>query len=385
MSDFSAVRALVTAGEVEGALDRLVSSSRREGRFAELFEARKLQLRSRLGLPLWSNPSPHGAGFDRQSERELEEGLLVICQEVGELLLDAGHIRDAWVYLRALHDTTWIADKLRTMKIADEQVDDVIQVAFGEGVDPSMGFALLLRHHGTCQAITTLSGYFPALSESDRRATGQLLVAHLTTELLGSLREQVRRSGQPVSSSLGVHDTLAAFPTLLAEGNPHVDVSHLSATLRMAQSVTDHNCLADAETLADYGSRLDAQWQVTGESPFTDVFGSYRLFYRALLGRDVREGIDYFRSRAESTDIATDGTLAAEVYIELLARCGQSEAAIRESRRLLPAGTPTTGNGPSLWQLCERTGDFSSLVEQTEAAGDLLGFTAALLKQGETQ
>ena len=88
----------LSAGGVEAVWQPLLDRFRREGRFHELFDARLSQVRGRLGLPLYASGE-----LDRLPEplrSQVEEGYLAACREVGGLLLQAGKLREACLYLR---------------------------------------------------------------------------------------------------------------------------------------------------------------------------------------------------------------------------------------------------------------------------------------------
>ena len=83
---------LATGGEA--LLERLISQLREERRYHELFDARLLESRQRLGLPivltgpLDDMPEPVRAS--------VEAAYLDACREVGSLLLASGDLRSAW-------------------------------------------------------------------------------------------------------------------------------------------------------------------------------------------------------------------------------------------------------------------------------------------------
>ena len=74
------------------------------------------------------------------------------------------------------------------------------------------------------------------------------------------------------------------------------------------------------------------------------------------------------------------GTLAVEVYIDLLNRIGQIDQAIAATAELIQPGERTSGLAPSLLELCESKGDYSQLVTSCRDAQDVLGFATGLMK-----
>ena len=71
-------------------LDEMVSHFRDTRSPMELFEALKMRIRDKLGLPLVSNDNEPSRPED--VERQLEVGLLDACRETGTMLLEDGRI-----------------------------------------------------------------------------------------------------------------------------------------------------------------------------------------------------------------------------------------------------------------------------------------------------
>ena len=68
---------------VDGVLDQLVAQLREKKKYHELFEALKMRVRHRLGLPITYSDS--GDELDEPQRNGLEEGLIDACREVGML------------------------------------------------------------------------------------------------------------------------------------------------------------------------------------------------------------------------------------------------------------------------------------------------------------
>src|ERR687883_174915 len=100
-SEFDELQQASTRG-VAAVLERLVEQLRAQKQYHELFEALKMQVRHRLGLPLTYSETPDSLDDDRRNQ--LEEGLIGACREAGTLLLKAGKIREGWMYLRPVGD-----------------------------------------------------------------------------------------------------------------------------------------------------------------------------------------------------------------------------------------------------------------------------------------
>jgi hypothetical protein len=154
----------------------------------------------------------------------------------------------------------------------------------------------------------------------------------------------------------------------------------LSSVVRFARLSETPAVLRLALDLTEYGRRLHSQFQYPGDEPFTENYPAHALFFAALLGERVEESLAYFRQRAESADLQQVGTVPIEVYVDLLARCGQPATAIDESLRLMPVGQQGVGIAPTLLDLAERAGKYDRVQTHCRERQDLLGFTAALVQ-----
>lgn len=378
VEDFREIEAAWSAQGVAGALDALSQRLRDQKKYHELFEALKMRVRHRIGLPLL-----YGDGSDELDEskrQQLEEGLIEACREVGTLLLNRGRIREGWMYLRPVGDKKAASELLAQVEAEEDNLEELIEVCLREGVDVARGFGLVLKHYGTCNAITTFEGEVPRQSRADQQAATALLVRHLHAELLANLRSDIgRQEGkQPAETTLAA--LVADRPWLFQELTYHVDTTHLSSVVRFARLSEDPAVLRLALDLTEYGRRLHAQFQYPGDEPFTENYPAHGLFFSALLGERVDEALEYFRQRAEASDLQQVGTVPIETYIDLLARVGRPAEAIDASLRLMPAGQSGVGIAPSLLDLAQRSGVYDRVQQHCQQRDDLLGFTAALIR-----
>ncbi len=382
-SEFDRLEAELHRCQIAGALPVLVEMLRTRGSEHELFEALKMQLRHDLGLPLFPDPSEQ---LPPDLEDRLESGLLAACREVGTLLMQRGRVREGWLYLRAVAPGREFADLLRGVTLTDESMEEVIEVAFHEGVDPAWGFQLILQHFGTCNAITALSGYFTSLSPALRREVAGQVVRHLYEELRINLVGHLQREGVDVPEAAVVSELVERLSQLNAKEQAayHVDISHLTSVLRFAEVLDDRELWERSRQLAHYGSRLDPSLKVDGEEPFVDFFAHHEIYFQTLLGENEEYGIDFFRQRAEAVDAHREGTSAAEVYVDLLHRCRRPQEAISALLQHIPPGTHTTGRAPSLLELCRAAGDYSSYLQYTRQQNNLLGFAMGLFESTDS-
>mgnify|MGYP007059413946 CR=1 FL=1 len=365
------------------ALSGLADRLREAGRFHELFDTRLMQARRRLGLPtiLTENLDQ----LEEPLRGQVEQAYLDACREVGQLLLDAGRLGDAWRYWRITGDKAPVAEALERTAIAEDNLDEILEIALQEGVHPEFGFGLVLEHYGTCNAITLFDSQMQSRTRAEQQHIAGLLVRHLHGELLANLRADIEQRESQAPDSDRLSELLTSRDELLANDNYHIDTSHLGAVVRFARLCEDHETLRLAADLTEYGRRLSATYQYQGEEPFADVYPSHRLFFLAQLGEEVDEALDYFRQKAADLSPEEHGGGPAEVYVALLARLRREAEAIEAATKLLPAGTPTSGFAPSLLELARRAGGYDRLMAVSRDRDDVLGYVAGAIEAAELQ
>ncbi len=375
---FAMIETAFECGGIDAVLDSLEKSLREDKRFHELFECLKMKIRHKLDLPLLYSDA--GEELQASKREELEEGLIEACREVGTLLLDDGQIREGWTYLRPVGDKQVVRERLRKIEATDDNIDQLIEVCLHESVDLEKGFQLLLSNYGTCNSITTFESSMYGRPRSERAIGARLLVAHVHAELLENIVGHIEReeATRPAETTIG--RLVDGRDWLTADGSYHIDVTHLSSAVRIARDVTDEETLRLAFDLTEYGRRLDSQLQYPGDEPFVDAYESHAYYFAALVGEQTEQAINYFKQKAEACVPHEQTTAAIEVYVDLLHRLGQTQNAIETMTRLIPTGMQTTGQAPSLLELCEAADDYSPIRDQCRANDDLLGFTMGLLK-----
>ncbi len=377
-AEFDELQSELTQGGVGAVLERLAQQLTAQKKYHELYEARKMQARHRLGLPLRS--ADGNDSYDEETEKKLMDALLDACREVGTLLLRSGKVREAWMYyLRAVGDRESVARELENIEVDDENLDEVVEVALHEGVSPKLGFGLVLEHYGTCNAITTFESSMYQRSKSERQATGAMLVRHLHDELSATVRADIaqQQGSEPTEKTL--RELVTDRDWLFGENSYHVDTTHLAAAVRAGRLLDEEEGLRLAFDLTEYGRRLSAQFQYQGDEPFADMYPSHALFFQALLGENIEEALSYFREKAESLDVAEHGTAAIETYLDLLSRTGRYEQAVAEAMRLIPEEMRSLGSAPMLLELSQKAGAYASLLDFCKEHNDLLGFATTLV------
>lgn len=377
MAEFEQLEAALDEG-VPAVIERLIEQLREKKKYHHLFEALKLRLRYRMGLPLWE----HTPGDELAAEvrDQYEDGLVEACREVGLLLMENGQVRDGWMFLQPVGDTVAAAETLRTVEVDDDNLEAIIEVALHAGVDPEYGYSLVLKHYGTCNAITTFEQAMPGRPIEVQQKAAEQLLRHLHEELLASVKADIARQEGSEPRADKLRDLVADRDWLFAENAYHIDTTHLAAVVRFARLLDAPDLLRLALDLTEYGRRLGPQFQYRHDEPFTDFYPAHAFYFQAVLGENVDEGLAYFRERAESLDPHEHGTLPVETYIDLLSRAGRDTEAVEMSVSLLPHDMPTLGFAPPLFELCRRAGNYHRLLEHCRRREDLLGYACALMQ-----
>lgn len=286
---------------IESVFDALAERLKAEKKYHELFDVLLMRTRHALGLPVILTTSLDD--LDEPLRTQVEEAYLAACREIGTLLLDDGKLREAWMYLRPVGDRALVAGALAKMEPSEENLQDLIEIGLHEGVAPALGYALVLKNYGTCNAITTFEGSLMNRSRADQQAAAALLLRHLHAELLGNVRADVARQEGSEPKEQTLAELVAERDWLFLDNNYHVDTTHLASVVRFARLLEDPEVLALAYDLTEYGRRLGKQFQFAGDEPFADVYPSHGLFFGAANGPQGRRGAGLLsRAGAERFD-----------------------------------------------------------------------------------
>jgi len=367
-----------TAGGVDAVLEHLISSLQQDKKHHELFEALKMQVRHRAGLPLLYGES--GDDLDPKQRTLLEDGLLGACRQVGTGLLEDGRVSEGWMYMRPVGDVAAAREMINKIEVQDDNIDEMVEVLLQEGVDPARGFSVVLQNYGTCNAITTFESVMPQKGKADQRAVAQLLLRHVHQELFTNVKADVatRQDSEPTATTLA--ELIAGQEGMFGEHSYHIDTTHLASTTRFSRILEDEESLRLALDLTQYGKELHEQFQYEGDEPFTDIYRHHAFYYQALLGENLDEALAHFKERSDNVDTNQWGTVGIETYIDLLARVGKIEEAIAVTIEKIKSGQRTMGLAPSLLELCERGGNYSPLMDACRGSNDVLGFATGLMQ-----
>ncbi|MCA9259899.1 MAG: hypothetical protein KDA61_11895, partial [Planctomycetales bacterium] len=361
------------------------------GEWHRLFDLRLLQARYELGLDVGRRDAIDDV--EEPVRTRLEAAYLHACREVGELLLDAGRYREAWMYLRPAGDKQLVRERLSRAAPDlgdDDALDELIEIALFEAVDPERGYAWLLQRQGTCNGITTLDSLQSQLSPGDLRACAAILVRHVYGELRGNLRGHLARLKGEAPATLSLGELMRDFPELTEQGSYHLDPSHLVSALRYARLVQEPRLWSMADEMVEYGRRLPDDLQYPDVAPFEKTYVANSLYFGALLGRNVEEAIDFFASRTrrigaggEGPDSGRDDLEAAAAYVDLLSRLGRPGAALQAYAELTPVDRELGPLTPSLLDLARASGDWDAYADACRRRNDLVALIAgAVSRQG---
>ena len=378
---FDALEGTLRRSGPPGAIEQLIGHLDQTGDYRSLLDALLLKDRYDLNLPLIQV-----GGLSNLAEpvrTQFEDRYVEAIRLVGSKFLAAGDIPTAWTYFRVIAEPEPVKAALDRYE-ADrdaERLGLVIDVAFNQGANPRRGFELILDQYGTCSAITALEQVPPG-DAATQIACIERLIRHLHAQLVFSIRGDLAQRGHAVpGEAASIAELIAGRDWLFADEAYHIDVSHLSATVRYAIMVSDPAILALAVDLTEYGRRLASRLQLAGMPPFEQTFEDHRVFLRALLGQDVDAAINHFRKKLEAVvDDALEKSMPAQVLVNLLVRLEKIDEAIDLAAERLAHLPEQALTCPGFAQLCQQRGRMDRLAEVARQRGDLVHFLAARLQ-----
>lgn len=373
--------------------EALADSLKARHRWHALFDLRMLEARVALGLP----PTGDIGAIDEKTRERLDERSLAACREVGWPLLDEGHVAAGWMYLRAAAEPAEVSRKLAELAeapLADEEaaaarMQEIVQIALWEGVDPALGIRIVIASQGTCNSITAYEQAVSRLPAARQRQPAAVLVEHLHRELLQSLAADLERRGlvprETIAATASITGLLDAAGGMKDDPSFHIDVSHLQSVLRIARVCTERAVIEKAWELSVYACRLPEEVTYPGEPPFENVGEASRLFYAAQLGRDVDEAVRYFRKAATLAHVEDASTLPADTLVYLLWRLDRPAEALhaaleRPADQGMPSVMQAIGMLPSLVELAIAGNAVEALREACRSRGDEITFAATFLE-----
>ncbi len=371
---FELVEEALESGGSKAAFDVVLDKLRSEKNYPLLFEARLMQKRHELGLPLIQVES--APDLPEKTQSAYQQATVDAAREVGSLFLADGHIPSAWPYFRAIGESTSVAEAIEQIE-PQEGIDAIIEIAFYEGANPSKGFELILANYGICRAITTY-GQYPGTE--GREDCARLLVGTLHSELLGTLKRVVSDQEGSAPETDSISELIRGRDWLFEGNGYYIDSSHVASVVQLSLELEDRQILKLVLELADYGKRLSSLFQYKGDPPFQNIYEDHAVYLQALLGEDEDGAVEHFRTKVEESPPNGEESVPAQVLVGLLARLGRYPEAIEVSSEHLADVPSSELVCPSLPQLCQQAGAYKKLGILSRQQGDLLSYTAAALQ-----
>lgn len=380
-ASFEQLKSTLAQGGAAKVLEQAAVQLRQDKRYHELFEALKMQLRLRLGLPLQS--SEGSDGLTEPQRKELEDGLIAACREVGSLLIKDGKVREGYMYLRPVGEPAEARALLADIAADEDNAEELIEVLLHEGVDVGRGFQLLIDQYGTCSSITQYEQSVARRPRHEQQPAARKLLQKVHSDLLSSVKHDIAKQEGATPAGDTLLELIRDREWLFHENAYHIDTTHLASTVRNARVLSDTADLKMALDLTEYGRRLSQQFQYQGDEPFADQYPSNALYFQALLGNNIDEAIAYFDQKAELLDPQYNGTAPLETLVDLLARVKRPAAAIAAGIKLKPKTVQPIGLAPSLIELATQAKQFDAVLAYCQEQGDVLGYAACLAAQGK--
>lgn len=362
------------------AIEELLRALETRGELHRLFDAILLKKKFEMGLPLSRPTSFDSVPEDRQPE--FEEAYIAAARRIGEAFLAENNVPQAWIYLRTIREPQGVVQALDRIDVGNglpENIDDLITVALYERAHPVKGLELMLQSRGTCNTISAFDQAVAQISSEERIRGAELLARHLYGELLQSVCRDIERRGEEKFSGKTLREAITGRDWLFDDGNYHVDVSHLGAVVRFARFLTPESPeLQTVLQLTEYGMRLSPQFQFPADPPFDAYYTAHLHFFRILANDHRDEAVAYFHERLQAAAEIEDRRLIAYVLVDLLVRIGATNDAVAIAKEFL--ADLDESSGFSFAQLCEEAERMDVYRETAQGKGDLVGFTAALLR-----
>lgn len=386
LDHFDRVRCRLQADGMAEALSFLSATFRKQQLYPQLFEVLKMQCRLRLGLPPVETAATEN--LDADIRRELEDGLLAACLEVGLLIWKQGDLSKGWLYLQPVGSNAEIVKAFKDFPVTDENQDEVIDISIGQGLVPPYGYQLLIERYGTCNAITTFDMQAGRFERQTQQAMARILLHHVYRELVYNLLSSVfsqpddtqnfRRADR---ASIALSELLELHPELSAKFGHHIDATHLASVVRISKLLENRSDVKMALELTEYGADLHTDFHYPSPPPFEDTYRDHRYFYQAQLGIEVESAIQHFRHKCSTVDSAQYGGIAYETLAELLVRCERRSEAIEVLAQHVWGKYPSLGVAPKYFRIAQTPMEHAQLQAIFREQNDLLSYTISLLAE----
>lgn len=372
---------LRSAETPEHILDTLEQALLDQQDFHRWFDARMIRARRQLGLPLTQPTSLRD--IPEAQEAEWRKAYTDAARDAGYHFLRNNLLADAWAYFRTIREPQPVRDAIEQLVQSSDgtpgaDTDEVLNVALYEAAHPVAGITLLLRTHGTCNTVTALSQMIGQMTPAERRQAAAVMVRHLYADLLANVRRDVERRQPALKPDLTLRKLIAGREFLFADGNYHIDVSHLHSIVGFARHLHRQDPeLRLAIDMSLYGQQLSEHLRYPADVPFDDYYSASEQFLQAVAGIDVAAGLNWFTQRLQQEPDAPDQRLIAFVLVDLAQRCGKTA-------EILPIAAPHLSrmedpNGFSFTACCVESGRLDLLETTALENNDLLALATVLL------
>ncbi|MBL4883379.1 MAG: hypothetical protein JKY95_02435, partial [Planctomycetaceae bacterium] len=301
----------------------------------------------------------------------------------GQRLLKLGRISDAWMYFRAIEDPAPVAQAIDQYEPAadfSDELEEMIQLALYQRVNPAKGVQLMLNSHGMCNTVTALDQIYLELTAEQRASCAEIMVKQLYEDIKENIRRDVEQRTPMLPPDQSLSELLAGRLWLFEDDNYHTDVSHLNAIVRFARALEFGSDVLDrAVQLCQYGSRLALQLQYPGEAPFDTYYESHQHYFQIVADVNRKESLQFFQDRLTQAEEAQDKELIAYVLVDLLMRIKDFPAAIQVAETHLDQVNEQSGF--SFTTLCEDTGNMEALQRHAQKNNNAVMYVAAKLQQ----
>jgi len=372
------------SGAPEG-IDSLLSELSQGGDPHQLFDAMLLKWKYEKNLPLLQPTSM--VDVPAEHKPEFEKVYIEAARQTGQRLLELGRISDAWMYFRAIEDPSPVAEAIDSYEPPDDfsdELEEMIQLALYQRVNPIKGVELMLNSHGMCNTVTALDQMYLDLSAKQRASCAELMVNQLYEDLTENVRRDVEQRTPMLPPDLPLSELLAGRLWLFEEDNYHTDVSHLNAVVRFARALEDDSQALDkAIQLCQYGARLAPQLQYPSEAPFDTYYESHQHYFQIVADSDREQSLQFFRDRLQQAEEPQEKELIAYVLVDLLMRIKDYPGAIEVAETYLDQVNEQSGF--SFVTLCEDTGDMEALLRHAKKTGNAVMYLAAKLQQSRKE
>jgi len=169
---------------------------------------------------------------------------------------------------------------------------------------------------------------------------------------------------------------------LFAEGNYHIDVSHLHSIVGFARHLQREDPeLQLAVEMSLYGQQLSEHLRYPADVPFDDYYRASENFLSAVAGNDVSASLQWFVDRLHQEPDESDRRMIAFVIVDLAQRVGRLAEALEIAAPWL--SRMEDPNGFSFTACCVEAGRLDLLEKVARDNGDLLALaTLRLVKVG---